>query len=208
MVHRIAELMEGARGARTKAEREAAAAECEALILRVWERRSAWPKGWPPPVAAAVLDRLSSAERDPETFPFYRPKVADEGAQTWLDTFPLMVDIQQTELDIWRDAALLEVDVRELTDWVEQHGNNMAEDERNALEQLIAAAERAGERLDTRRRDPRRKEAKGHAKQDPASRLKEVQKRRAALVARIKPSASTRTKSRPTRRRTTRKRTR
>lgn len=185
MSHRIAELMNKAQRGRTRAAREEAARECESLILRLWERRTAWPRGWPPPKAAKVLERLSHAEDDPDGYLFYRPRAVDEGADTWQDCFPLLVDLQRAEQDIWRDAALLELDVGEARDWLEKHGDGMDPEEQNALERLLAAAATARRRLDLRTRDPRLEDGADKEPDSPLHRLKGLEARRRELLQRI-----------------------
>lgn len=182
MSHRIAELMGRSTGARTKADREQAAKECDSLILRLWKRRTDWPRGWPPPIAAKVLEQLSTSEVDRDSYGFYPAGVVDDGGQTWTDTYPLVVDLQRIELNIWRDAALLEVDVSELKQWFDPHGDDMESGERVALERLISAAENARQRDARASADP--KSSDGVAT-DPVSRLRELEQRRRELLDRV-----------------------
>lgn len=185
MSHRIAQLMDDAAHARTRALRDEAGEACESLILRLWERRTAWPRGWPPPVAVKVLDRLSVPEVDPDVYRFYRPRPVDEGARTWTDTFPLIADLQRAELEIWRDAGLLEVDVAELREWLEHHADDMDDSERDALDRLASAAERARERVN-RLSDPRLSLGEvDESAADPRKRLEDIQRHREQLIERV-----------------------
>lgn len=188
MSHRIAELMNTAQRGRTRVAREEAARVCESLIIRLWEHRTAWPRGWPPPKAAKVLERLSHAEDDPDGYPFYRPHVVDEGADTWQDCFRLLVDLHRAELEIWRDAALLELDVGEIQAWLTKHGRDMDPDEQGALEQIIAATKSARRRLELRTRDPRIADGVANELDSPSpfDRLEDLNARRQELVQRIK----------------------
>lgn len=155
IAHRVAELMERAERARTKAARDSAARECESLILRLWERRTSWPQGWPPPSAARALERLTSAEEEPNEFGIYRQRVVDDGDRTWLGTLPLIADLQRMELDAWRDAGLIEVDVAEINDWLNQQGANLPDGERAAFQRLLASADRAHRLLEQQQRQRR-----------------------------------------------------
>jgi hypothetical protein len=155
MAHRVAELMDLAEHARTKSAREDAARECESLILRLWERRTSWPNGWPPPTAAAALERLSSAEEGPGEFGFYRQRVVDKGERTWLDTLPLIADLHRKELDAWRDAALINLDISEMSEWLEKHREDLSDHDRDALEQLVEGRQWALRRLERQRTDSR-----------------------------------------------------
>jgi hypothetical protein len=193
MSHRIAELMDLAEHARTKSAREAAAQQCESVILRLWDRRTSWPKGWPPPTAAAALDRLSSAEDQPDEFGFYRQGVVDKGERTWLGTLPLIADLHRTELDIWRDAALVDLDVREIAEWLKQHKENLSDEDQDVLEQLVEGHERARRRLE---RQQSLVQSPTNTGQDPGEansvsvfveRLDELARRRAELLDRLRP---------------------
>jgi len=175
--------MDLANRARTKAAREAAGAACEDLILRLWERRTDWPQGWPPPAAARVLQRLSLPADEPDGFRFYRPQVVDKGARTWTDTFPVIADLQRTELEIWRDALLREVDTAKLNDWIENYGANMEATEREALERIVSAAKLAHQRLGRDASSGSRHS--GSDPVDPRSQLDAIQQRRAAIIRRV-----------------------
>lgn len=194
MSHRVAELIDRASCARTRAERDAAAEAAETLILRLWERRTAWPHGWPPPEAANALKRLSFVDDAPDSVDriFQRPLV-DDGAESWLDTIPLILDLQKSELETWIRAALLEIDVSELRGWVEDHGTQMDSSERNILEHLASAAERAGETFDLSVRYPSiRSEVPGGSRRgDPLGRLRAIQKRRSEILRRVAKKEST-----------------
>lgn len=182
MAHRIAELMREAGDGKTKAARQTAAKECESLILRVWERRTSWPKGWPPPTATKALERLSTPEDDPDATPFFQRQVKDDGERSWLGTLPLIVELHRQELDVWRDAGLRELDVRELADWLEQGGAELSAQEQLALARLTDAAASARSRL--RRIDPRLTPAEQAVEDEPVARLEELGVRREALIRR------------------------
>ena len=192
MAHRLAELMQRAEHARTKAARDNAGQDCESLILRLWERRSSWPEGWPPPSAATALERLASAEQGPDEFGFTRHRAVDNGDRTWLGTLPLIADINRSELDTWRDAALLEMDDSEINDWLNQQAERLSDEERTTFEQLTRGADRARRRLEQQRRHRR---LAGADDDDDGSldvslladRIDDLAERRAEILRRVRP---------------------
>ena len=193
MAHRVAELMERAEHARTKAARDSAETDCEALILRLWERRTSWPEGWPPPSAATALERLASAEEEPDDFGFSRNRAVDSGERTWLGTLLLIADLSRIEVDIWRDAALLELDDSEINDWLDNQAERLSDDERATLKRLINGGDRARHRLDLQRRQ-RRLAGADDERDEPldmsllASRIDDLAERRAEILGRVRPS--------------------
>ena len=62
---RIAELIHIADNETDPEARRAAMTSCTELVLRVWQDRTNWPRGWPPPAASEILDALSSLPRAP-----------------------------------------------------------------------------------------------------------------------------------------------
>jgi len=102
MSHRVAELIHAG------AEDESARTEAADLILRVWERRSAWPQGWPPPESLAVLEALTPRGRR-------APQETPEEAGPWLERLPALWALHQEESDIWRDLALMGLPARPLS---------------------------------------------------------------------------------------------
>lgn len=174
--------MKDAVGARSKTARQAATAECEALILRIWERRTSWPKGWPPPAAAKALERLSSPDDDPDAPPFYRHQVEDDGERSWLGTLPLLAELHRQEMEVWREAGLAELDLDELGAWLEQAGEELSAEERLALQRLTDAGTSARSRL--RRLDPRLAPEEQRVEEDPVARLRDLGIRRDRLIKR------------------------
>ena len=176
--------MDLASSAPTEPERAAAAEQCEQLILRVWERRTAWPRGWPPPSAATVLRQLELGEADPYR-PFRGSRPIDDSERTWTGTFPLIVDLQYDEREVWRDAALLEIDVTELQEWLDLQGDDLEPTERDTLERLLSAAESAKRRRE-RTIDPRPGSGSSEGVPDgPKSQLERLQKIRQELIERV-----------------------
>jgi hypothetical protein len=62
LAHHTAELIGAADKAAAAGEPDAhtRAAEAQAAILQLWEHRSAWPHGWPPPRAARIVRLLNN----------------------------------------------------------------------------------------------------------------------------------------------------
>jgi hypothetical protein len=111
-------------------ERAALAAECEGLILRVWERRSSWPQGWPPVEAAQALARLMPPHG------VYRDHRAFEPA-TWLDALARLAELQTKEMRLVLRAGLLDSPASEIEEWLGGQEAHLDSDEMNVLEQLL-----------------------------------------------------------------------
>lgn len=192
--------------ARTKEARAAAANRCSELILRLWEKRSAWPQGWPPPSAASVLEKL--ADLDTSHRWQYERGGEDQDARSWLETFPLIQELQSSEITIWRQAALAEIDVEDARQWLTKHGKQMEEEEREKLEDIVRMADSSRERVE--RLASVREKKKVTKESDFAARLRELSSERARLVERamsgskpVKITPPSREKSRVRRRRST-----
>lgn len=178
MSHRIAELMLESEKARTKAARSAAANECSELIVRLWEKRSAWPQGWPPPSAASVLEKL--ADLDKSTYWRYEADIEVQDANSWLETFPLIQRVQKAEVEIWREAALAEIDMEDARQWLNEHRKQMEADERRTLEDIIRAADSSRARFDRFAALKRKK--KVPKEPDFAARLRKLASERRQLI--------------------------
>lgn len=136
MAHRIAELIEKAEQTKDDGEREEARRECTDLILRVWSRRSGWPYGQPLAKLASALEKLAA-----EPHPYNRrPPKPEE--QSWTGVFPFLDDIHQREQQVHRDAALAEHSPAEPKLWLEEHEDDMAEEEADTLSSLVQMIER------------------------------------------------------------------
>jgi hypothetical protein len=136
MAHRIAELINNANKARRNAERETLKEKATNLILRLWERRSSWPQGWPPKTVALVLERL---ENNKHVFGGYKERTGSP----WLDSLWKLDMIQSREHALWLDAALADFDVEQERKTLEKHGLDLKEEEKNTLEQFLDRHERA-----------------------------------------------------------------
>ena len=129
LAHRIAEVMTAAEEASDARERAELGEECEELILRVWERRSNWPHGWPPAEAAEALDRLMP------THGVFRNQGALEPV-TWLDALPRLEEMQAREVRLVLRAGLLDSPASEAEEWLEDAEAHLDSDEVNVLERL------------------------------------------------------------------------
>ena len=137
MAHRIAELIERAEQASEDSEaQEEARRECADLILRVWSRRSGWPYGQPLAKLAAALEKLV-AKPNP-----YDRRSQEPKEQSWTGVFPLLDKIHQRERQVHRDAALAEHSPEESKSWLEEHEDDMAEEETDTLRRLVQMIER------------------------------------------------------------------
>jgi hypothetical protein len=135
MAHRIAELLERAETSRRRADREVAAHEAQELILRVWERRSAWPDGWPPEAAEQIVKVLS-----PDRYPHAGPR-EDETAD-WIAVKRGLERIQEKEHQLLLDAYVADLDLAEERRALEVLGSELSKSESELLEALTARHER------------------------------------------------------------------
>ncbi len=130
MAHRTAELINKANKARRNTEREIFKEKATDLILRLWERRTSWPQGWPPETVALVLERL---ENDKHVFGGYK----ESTGSPWLDRLWKLKEIQSREYALWLDAALADFDVEQERKSLENYRLDLREDEKNALERFL-----------------------------------------------------------------------
>jgi hypothetical protein len=135
MAHRIAELMQRADEAENEDERDEARRECADLILRVWSRRSGWPYGQPLAKLAPALEKLA-AEPDPYGRPPREPEEC-----SWAGVFALLDELHKKERRVHQDAALAEFSPDESKSWLEEHGDDMSEEEADTLSRLVQMIE-------------------------------------------------------------------
>jgi hypothetical protein len=134
MAHRIAELLTDAKQARRKTDREASERRAEELVLAVWERRSSWPRGWPPPNAAGALEALSVAE-----YPLQEQKPT---GSRWWDRVRALRRIHAEEVEAWIDAGMLERGADEERAVVDEPVG-MTDDELKWIQHYVSRHERA-----------------------------------------------------------------
>ena len=100
MAHRLAELMQAAE------DDEEAKTEATDVILRLWKHRSDWPEGWPPPKTETVRKALEPLS------PFPAGRDEDKvGTDPWLSRLPRLTRLQEEEREVWRDLALLDLEL-------------------------------------------------------------------------------------------------
>lgn len=135
MAHRIAELMERAEQSETEAKREAAKRECADVIIRLWEHRAKFP--FKPPLAdiAKFLRNLTS---DPPPSHWEKPEPPDG---TWGSILPHLEKLQEREYSICRDAAIAEASLEQEREWLEEHREEMSDDECDIIKYLLKLRE-------------------------------------------------------------------
>jgi hypothetical protein len=132
MSHRIAELI--AAGEHEGPNREQIKRECTDLILRVWEHRSHWPKGWPPPAAAELLQALDDSH--PATRRRRIPKMT-----SWLDGLSKLRKLHDREDSVWRKASIASLDIQQELMWLTNDPDSLSEDQKNTLQTLSSMYE-------------------------------------------------------------------
>jgi hypothetical protein len=137
MAHRIAELLDLSEKARRKADRQSAAREVEDLILRVWERRTTWPTGWPPETAARITELLE------DRYPRFRTDEEQVSPSPWIDALQRLERVQWREKQILLQAALADLDLGDERRALERYGDVLADDEVGLLKGLTSAQESA-----------------------------------------------------------------
>jgi chorismate mutase len=159
MAHRLAELMDAAAHGRTRADREAAAQQSSDLILRLWQHRHEWPKGWPPGELGTLLERLHELETTPAWQRRWRSP--HDAQPSWDSALTELDTLAATERQIAISAALASMDAEEVDSWL--HASRAAGEEEELLEQVQRNIEAARRRL-SERADPRL--SKGDDSQD------------------------------------------
>jgi hypothetical protein len=137
MAHRIAELFDLSEKARRKADRESAAREVGDLILRVWERRTSWPTGWPPETAAHLTELLS------DRYPRYRSDEEQGSPSPWLDALQRLERVHWREKQILLQAALADLDLGDERRALKRYGDVLGDNELGLLKSLTSAQESA-----------------------------------------------------------------
>jgi hypothetical protein len=128
MAHRVAELIDRGDRAATAKARNTAASEATDLVLRLWEHRSHWPKGWPPESATKVLGALDTKAYAAEGPP---------SGSSWLDSFHRLTDLQARERHLWIDFGLLDLELAAEERALSDDTGDLREDERETLERLV-----------------------------------------------------------------------
>lgn len=142
MAHRLAELLDAAETGRTRAQREAAAEQAADLILRLWQQRREWPRGWPPGEWSTLLERLQELEATPT---WQRRFSSPSNVQPdWASALTEFDRIETAERHIVISAALVSMDAKDIEDWATASVKAGEHDELiDQLERNVDAARRA-----------------------------------------------------------------
>lgn len=131
LTHRVARLVDAADRARAAGEPDAGARDAEArtAILELWQHRSAWPSGWPPSRAAAIVQLLEGL-----------PDLEDEA---WFRTNALsrLQDLHHHVLAVLADLVAASDDGVE-EGWLKTFGDHLTLDETTLLTRAAAAPQR------------------------------------------------------------------
>jgi hypothetical protein len=130
IAYRIAELLRTADRGRTKAQRETAAREAAELITRLWSLRTAWPEGWPPRNAAALIERLTTPA------PYWQPP--QQSQSRWLELLAQFERLHMRESHLLFTAALLETDLNEDAKTLERFRSYLEADEVRTVASLTS----------------------------------------------------------------------
>lgn len=142
MTHRLAELLDAAETGNTQAQREAAEEQATDLILRLWQQRREWPRGWPPGEWSTLLKRLQELETTP-TWP-RRFSSPSNVPSDWASALTELDRIGISERHIVVSAALISMDAKDIEDWAIASAKAGEHDELiDQLERNVEAARRA-----------------------------------------------------------------
>lgn len=153
MVHRLAELFREVELAKSPTKRRQAQQDCESLILRLWERRSSWPNGWPPRAALEALQSFSKEAEDSDAFRRRRvdPVPKDVNDVTGLEILVRIADLKKIEGFAFMQVAYATADVEGGRRLLREAGSAMTQEERDAIEETIKLCELTRASLKKRR---------------------------------------------------------
>jgi hypothetical protein len=137
MSHRLAEQIARAEEATSPEMREAAQREAADLILRLWERRERWPRGYP----AASLVTLVREAFDPGGeghAPDNQEPLSEEGA-AWLRALYLLRRLHDDERRTCRTAAVADLPIDKESSWLQHFETSLSTDEADLLRRIIEA---------------------------------------------------------------------
>lgn len=132
LAHHITELITTANRTRmtgTADEATHAAEQCRRAILDLWEHRTAWPSGWPPPGAKQMAEILNSI--DAPTFRFQRGSKLSQLQRLHHEVLAALVD-EETASDPSDTAK----------SWLESYGQLLDVDERELLKLYVGRDDR------------------------------------------------------------------
>jgi hypothetical protein len=126
LAHHTARLVQAAESARAVGASDADDREAEAhdAILRLWQARTAWPTGWPPPRAAAVARLLEGLPELDDALSRYRPIALGKLQDIHFHIVGALVDL----------ATDAETDIE--AGWLERFGDRLSADEAAMLRRV------------------------------------------------------------------------
>jgi hypothetical protein len=131
MAHRVAELISRADNGDADAAHEASQ-----LTLELWNRRSDWPTGWPPPRSAQAIERLADAATPIESGFGPREREPEPDEDPWLGRLRAVARLLGEELEIWRRLALVRLDIDPEMENAKAADPELSEEERQTLRNL------------------------------------------------------------------------
>jgi DNA primase len=140
MAHRIAELMDRAERSQTAEEREAAERECTDLIMKLWTHRASRTHSRPLAEIASFLEQLVSSVQVQH---FQGP--SNKKDNTWLGILPHLTHIQEREEEVCKAAALAGLPLKRDKEWLQEHPNDLSDEEKHTIERLLYLQEYLGE---------------------------------------------------------------
>jgi hypothetical protein len=105
MAHQLAEYLKTEHESENESERATARQAATDLIIRLWQARSHWPGGWPPPEASKLGQLLE--DQEPR---WQRVSRTGQGNEPWWGAVSELHDLQQQELRICLFGAIAELD--------------------------------------------------------------------------------------------------
>jgi hypothetical protein len=139
MAHRVAELIDRAEHSETAEERDTAKQECTDVIMRLWKHRAARSRGRPLAETADFLEKLTATAQE-----LYNPP-AKEG-DTWIDILSYLRYLQKREEEICLAAALAGISLDNDQEWLQEHPEDLSDDEKRIIRNMIYLQEVLGSR--------------------------------------------------------------
>lgn len=136
MAHRVAELISRADALPDGAEKETAEREAADLIIRLWEKRTHWLYASP---LAGIADFLAQlVESDGHRRHSEQQSEPETDESKWTAILSRVIELNTREMKVCRYAALAEHNLDKEREWLENHRENLSEDEISITETLIA----------------------------------------------------------------------
>ncbi|MGH3719388.1 MAG: hypothetical protein ACRDRI_11240 [Pseudonocardiaceae bacterium] len=144
LAHHVAELINAAQDAQqtlTPEQAHQAAQQCRAAILQLWQHRTSWPHGWPPPGALQITRQLDG--------------LPEPGPGGWHDNRLLSVlqDTHHRLLEALVDCAASGHAKTVEEQWLEHFGEILTEDETAILTRVVGTNQRLSRLMSLVRED-------------------------------------------------------